>query len=453
MTFFVKNVPYNFTELDDDDRDFSRNRKRAEELGRECAQHWSIFEKVAVNLSRGETRESAAFGRAFLEATDRPAEAIEVALRELERADVPNQSLLGGMLFALFERDPLEVQNILSRVSHSSKLREFLPYFTSLHLTPDGLSLVIDALDRGELPPAAASIFGMGGVLKALPVLDVRRLITSLISLGPDGAWVAVDLLSMYLHSDQSRLHEVSEEINSALRAAPIFMEKADLTMASYHYETLAKGLLSNTKYGPSFAAFLADQVIKNAKETGSSDRGLPRKIAELLLTLHPTSTLPVFASHIEQSDRTDRWFFSYILGTPFSFDGKHEGPLFKIGCEAIIAACKSYPKNFAVMVAEVAPLFSAGDGPKKWTEIGKALLDKFGARKDILHALTLNIGSGGWSGPTSSYLQTFINPLEEIKDHPIRQVRSWARDRLKGLRHQIERELRDEEEEALRRS
>lgn len=453
VAFFVKSVPYNFREVDEDEHDYERNRKRAEELGRECAQNWSIFEKVVGSISQGETRESAAFGRAFLEATDRPAEAVELAIRELELADVPNQSLLGGMLFGLFERDPGAVQAILSRVAQSPKLLGYLPYFVSLHLTTEGLSLVVRALSRRELSPHAASIFGAGGVLQRVPVEDVRRLIRTLIALGADGAWVAVDLLSMYLHSDQSRLDEVREEIDAALRSAPIFMEVPDRTMEIYHYELLAKGLLRDAKFGAALAEFLGNQLIRDAKQTVSSDRGLARKLLELLFAHHAGTMLPLFASHLERSGPTDRWFFSHILGTPFSFDGKHEGPLFKVGVAAVVAACRSYPRNFAVMVAEVAPLFSAGDDePKKWTEIGMALLDEFGTRKDMLNALTMNMASGGWSGPTSSYLQTFIPPLEQINDHPIRQVRSWARDRLKGLRTQIERELRNEEEQALRR-
>jgi hypothetical protein len=451
IVFFVKSVPYNFSEADEDEFDFERNRKRAEELGRECAKDWPIFERVVGRLSQGETRESASFGRAFLEATDRRSEAIQLAIRELELSEQPNQSLLGGMLFELFKLDPKALHEILEHIARAPKLKEFLPYFVSLNLTPNGLSLVIHALESGELLPAAASIFGMGRVLDRVSTQDVQRLVTTLIALGPRGAWVAVDLLSMYVHSDPSKFFGVRGEVNEALRAAPISLEGNDRTMASHHYETLVKGLLKDVDYGPSLAKFLANELIKGARNTTSS-RDLTRALAELILTQYPDIILPQFASHIEMADRTDRWFFSYILGTPFSFQGKHEGPLFRLGHASVIAACKSYPKNFAVMVAEVAPLFSGGNGSKEWTDIGRALLDQFGARKDILHALSMNIGSGGWSGPTSSYLETFIPPLVQIENHPTKQVRSWARDRIRGLRAQIERELKNEEEESVRR-
>jgi hypothetical protein len=292
----------------------------------------------------------------------------------------------------------------------------------------------------------------MGRVLDRVSTQDVKRLVTTLVARGPDGAWVAVDLLSMYVHSEGARKFSViREEVSEALRAAPILLERSDRTMASHHYETLAKGLLKDDDYGPSLARFLASELIHGARNSNAS-KDLTRALAELIFTQYPDIVLPLFASHIEKADRTDRWFFSYILGTPFSFQGKHEGALFRLGHASIIAACKAYPKNFAVMVAEVAPLFSRGDGTKEWTDVGRALLDQFGTRKDILHALTMNLGSGGWSGPTSSYLETFLPPLEQIKDHPTKQVRSWARDRIKGLKAQIERELRDEEEESVRR-
>ena len=122
-----------------------------------------------------------------------------------------------------------------------------------------------------------------------------------------------------------------------------------------------------------------------------------------------------------------------------------------RLGYDAIISACRAYPKNFTVLVAEVAPLFSRKDGKREWTELGKALLDEFGSRKNVLSALSINIGTGGWSGPTSLYLRSFLPPLEEMKGHKTRQVRSWAREKLKQLSAQIDREVRDEEEQSVR--
>jgi hypothetical protein len=92
----------------------------------------------------------------------------------------------------------------------------------SLNLTTDGLALVIQSLESGELLPDAASIFGMGGVLDRVSTQDVQRLVTTLIARGPSGAWVAVDLLSMYVHSDRSKFFGIRAEVNEALRAAPI---------------------------------------------------------------------------------------------------------------------------------------------------------------------------------------------------------------------------------------
>jgi hypothetical protein len=257
----------------------------------------------------------------------------------------------------------------------------------------------------------------------------------------------------MYLHSDRTKFPEVREEIEQALRLVPLFSEEADRTMASHHYETLAKRLLDDGERGALFAEFLADELIKAVKNRRSSSRRLPQRLAELILTKYPTIILPKFASHIEEMDRADRWFFSHLLGTPFSFDEKREGPLFRLGDEVVLAACRTFPKNFAVLVAEVAPLFSSSTGgAKEWAVVGKRLLDEFGARKDVLNALSINISTGGWTGPTSSYLRSFLPPLEQAESHATRQVRSWAREKVKQLNAQIEQELRDEEEQSLRR-
>jgi hypothetical protein len=452
ILFYVKSVPYNFTELDSTERDFDQNSKRAAELGKECAEHWSVFERVVGPLSQGETRQSFAFGRSFLETTDKPSEAIEFAIEELQAVQNPNQSLLGGMITALFVRDRRALDQLLVRISATAPLQKFLPYFAALNLTSGSLNLVTDLLERGDLPPEAASIFGMGGVLQPMSASDVRRLINTLISQGTAGAWVAVDLLSMYVFSDNSKLLGVRKEVDRALRSAPFLSDKSDGPMASHHYETLVQALLADAEYGAPLAEYLATVLIEACQDHRSLRGRLPQRLAELILLTYPRIALPIFASHLENAPRTDRWFFSHILGTPFSFNEKHEGALFRLGKEEILAACKSYPKNFAVMVAEIAPLFVMDGSRRRWTDLGRALLAEFGTRREILDALSNNISTGGWTGPASQYLRSFLPPLEELKDHSSKQVRSWARERLKQLKAQIDREVRDEEEEAIRR-
>jgi hypothetical protein len=396
ILFYVKNVPYHFRELDSPDRDFDQNSKRAAELGKECALYWEAFENVVGSLSEGETRQSFAFGRAFLQATDRPGDAIQLAMQKLEHAQEPNQSLLGGMIDALFTRERQEVDPVLTRVSVSPSLRKFLPYFAGLNLTPKSLDLVVDLIDRGDLAPNVISIFGMGGVLQPMPPAGVKRLINSLIARGEQGAWVAVDLLSMYLHGDKTKFGTVREEIDRALRAAPFASEKAQGVMDHHHYETLVKMLLSDSEFGPTLARFLAGKLIEAAQNYQTSSNQLLQRLTELVIVKYSSTVLPMFASHIERADVGDRWHFVHILGSPFSFSGKVEGPLFQLSATAVVAACKAYPKNFARMVAEMAPLFVTQDGRKHWTKLGAALIDEFGSRKDIQKALSINIGTGG---------------------------------------------------------
>ncbi|WP_157790073.1 hypothetical protein [Bradyrhizobium japonicum] len=452
ILFYVKSVLYHFRELDSEEHDYDQNSSRAADLGKECAHHWSIFEKVVGPLSEGETRQGFAFGQSFLEATDKPFDAIQLATKSLEVAERQNQSLLGGMINALFVRDRQEVYRLLTRVSKAPLLRKFLPYFAALNLTPESLNLVIDLIDRGDLAPDALSIFGMGGVLQPMPTSEVKRLMNSLVEQGEQGAWIAVDLLSMYMHGDKTKFGTVREEIDRAVRAAPFASTKSNVVMDNHHYETLVKMLLGDLAFGPSLAKFLAEKLIGAVQDRRASSNDLLQKLTELVMVRYSPIVLPMFAAYIEQADQKDRWHFTYILGSPFSFSGKVEGPLFRLGTAAVVAACKAYPKNFARMVAEMAPLFTTNDGRKKWTELGSALLNEFGSRKDIQDALSINISTGGWSGPTSAHLRSFVSPLEELKDHPVRQVRSWARERLKILNAQVESELRDEEEVAVRR-
>lgn len=451
VVFFTTSVPWHFEEPDEpEDESCEGNKKRAASLGAELALVPEAFPRVVDRLSRGEARETFAFGLSYYQNVADKTASFEIAYKALVRADGhnPNPSLLGGFFQGVAEHSPTLFQTQLVRVRDEAALRQFLVYFACIALAPGGLELIIRGLAEGKIEPRAAYLLGMGRVLEPMAPALIVRLSETLRSKGADGIFVALDLLGMYTHSSADRFYAVSDEILAALKTDIAIVDKPERQMDSHHYETLAKRMLKSKTHGKAFARHLTSAILKSRKR-GDTDYRLVRHLVVALLQTYPEVVLPIFAKEVERSTPRDRWYLSDTLGSPFSFDGKNDGALFTLSPEVIIAMCKKYPKRFAPMVAEIAPLF--GPSNAAWSPLGVALLNEFGNRKDILDAVTSNIGTGGWSGLPSLHLKTFLAPLEAASTHANGNVRAWAKAMKRSIAAQIQREIKDEEEASIR--
>lgn len=453
ILFFVKNVPWHFRELDESDRyDHQRNRRRAAELGRQCGDDFSVFQRVVGPLSRGEVREGFVFGQSLYEASSLRTRVLEIALEALAdaRSEAPNPSVVGGILFALGRDDTELYQRLLAQVVDREGLSVHTTYLASLHLSPNGMDLIVRGLTRGDFTPQATYILGAGRVMEPLPSTSVSALTSALRDKGAEGIFASLDLLGMYCHESHDKFFSMRAEIDATLRDEALYQNNRSRGMVDFHFEELASKLLDDKEYGASFAQFVADRCVNLA---GSSKRGndsLLQKLAGLIFAKYPQQSLERFAAYVEQSGAKERWVLSYILGSPFSFEDKQEGPLFKLEKDVVIEACRRYPRRFTVLVAEIAPLFIA-NGERVWSPLGIALLDEFGARKDVLSAITSNIYTGGWSGSHSEHLRSYLPTLRNLSDHKRSQVRAWARQQLDSLNRQIAKAVRDEDDESIR--
>jgi hypothetical protein len=455
IIFYVKLAPWRFSDdFGEDDLELDRNQARAAELGVECAGDIDTYRRVVGRLSRGDVRQGFAFGKSLFEQAEAQHEVLQVALDALASAkdDIPNPALVGGMLFAYGSNSREDFEALLVSVARDDALVRHLVYFASMHLSPNALGFIVEGLRSGRLQPQEAFLLGAGRVLEPLPTPSVVALISALRDRGAEGVYVALDLLGMYTHDDPSKFMALRREIDEVLRSETIFeQDSSRRTLADHHYETLAARLLDDEEYGEPLCDFLAAMFIDIAKRSSFGNNDLLRKLSALIFKKFPDRSLERLASYVEMSEKREAWILGHILGSPFSFSAKEEGPLFGIERDALIAACRRYPKHFAVLVAEIAPLFKFDGAARSWSPLGIALLEEFGNRKEVLDAINSNIYTGGWSGPTSSHLRSYVAPLEEASRHKIAKVRSWAQQQLAGLNRQIAKELKDEEEGAVR--
>jgi hypothetical protein len=74
-------------------------------------------------------------------------------------------------------------------------------------------------------------------------------------------------------------------------------------------------------------------------------------------------------------------------------------------------------------------------------------LIDNFGNNKEVLSALTSNLGTFGWTGSLVPYYQRELSMFKLLKNHKIEEVRKWVNRNIDYLTKMIDREkCRDEE-------
>ncbi len=200
----------------------------------------------------------------------------------------------------------------------------------------------------------------------------------------------------MYALESDEKFLMVRGEIDATLRSEEIYRDKSDRAMSNYQYESVASKLLDDNEYGEPFAQFITAILMQSAEGKRLGGHMLMQHLASLVFKKFPRQSLDRVAEYIERSElKGEKWTLSHVIAAPFSFSGKREGPLFEAGDSVVVDACRRFPRRFAPLVAEIAPLFEVDEGRRTWTQIGRALLDEFGNRKEMLAAMVTNMQTG----------------------------------------------------------
>lgn len=457
ILFYVKNLDWGYDDPDSTERtSFEMAPARAAALGAECASDRQTFASVVTDLSTGESKQALAFGRGLIEQASNTEAYVTVATDALIAAHPRgNPSLLAGFVSGLSKGSSTKGQQIVEFASAREELRAYVPFLASMHLTTDLLTLMTKMVREKHLKPRELSTLAAGSVLDPLPETAIVQLLTALQEDSTEGAWIALDLLGMYTFQNDVRLEAVLQTAEELLRTPGMLADSQQGTMDAHHYEQLAYKVMADIKLGPAFASYLTDAILKEREERDYHVDQLRGKLTKYLIENFADLFVPKLALRIETGSRRDGWLLDNLVSSEFSFeDEKPEGPLFQLPNGMLRKMCHQFPNNFAPYVARVAPLFAKdGDGRKVWTKTARMILEEFGKREDVLDSLTTNLHTGGWSGPTSTYLTSFVSPLEELRKHRHLSVKRWAKRQLDGFRERLAKEILDEEEDDLRRA
>jgi len=196
-------------DLDDfeEDEEVSHTERRTratiavENLGRAVAGDEGAFAALLPELIKGSGR-LLEFGHGLARGSEDPSVTWNKLVTQVAATEKPNVLMLCGFLNGLQDRDKAAVQALLDEAVVDATLGRWLPRLqSSVMIDEQGVKRLRRALNIGKAPVSEFFTLVYGGACEPISGPAFRDLMLS-VSAKPDGNAVALEILSMRLHSD-----------------------------------------------------------------------------------------------------------------------------------------------------------------------------------------------------------------------------------------------------------
>ena len=453
VRFLVTEMPWDYP-VDEDLEFQERDRRQLADIDALAVELLASPEqllRIIFDLSRGDQRMSAAFGRSIATRAKDPVAWLGPVSDAYARvpADERNTGLLGGFLGGLAASYSELVSTFKHEAATSPTFAPTLPFVcTCVGLTASDVPLAVVAMRAGLLPPARLRSWTLGGVLGRFPPDVLAPLFDVLFDMENDAYSIALDLLAMYAHGDQDRLEGLRPQLRKAASKAGRRPRNPRFQMDRHRFKEIMGWMLDKGREDPDAAwiALTLARQIGGAEEEFHQD--LVKPLLPRLLRDFPEMVWPIFGEKIV-GDRRNAWKIELLLGDNHAF-GVKKPAILELPEEALFAWCHAHPEVAPAFAAALLPVLTSRDPNDATRAIHpkmERLLDEFGDRTDTLRALTRNMHTFGWSGSLTEYFALYDMPLRAIENHPHGAVRQWVKKTRLELRDHIDA-VRDEEEE-----
>jgi hypothetical protein len=223
----------------------------AKALGEAAARDDAAFRELLPELLSGRGHLLLSFGRGLATACAVPEELWNRLVTQLGFAPENNRNtqVLGGFLTGLNTRDPGLARTLLDQAVEHDTLGPWLPVLqTSVPVDANGIARLTRALAGARAPIASYRGLAYGRVTDPIPG-DRLSTLLALIAAKPGGHDVAMEILSMRLHSDDAEHRPANPDLAAAGRALlaelPFSHDDRD---GSYRLQLVAKAALTGAE-------------------------------------------------------------------------------------------------------------------------------------------------------------------------------------------------------------
>jgi len=428
--------------------------KRAVELGVAAAGQWEELHPLLMEISSGKQHQAYTFGQGLARGSQYDPQRLSTIISSVKQVELAkrNVAVLSGWLVALDQHDAAQVDTVLQQMAHANALPESLPQILlGVRQTDDRLALLIRLLHERTISPNQLHGLANGRALNDVSAASVVALCDAFLTFGAEGAWVTIDVASMYAYDDKDEWLAVAPTVKRALLHEHLLAKNRPGILIDAHLA--ARGAKSLLVDDAPFARALAQDVVDGIVQPRVEGR-IEFALADILAALlehQLAETWPALRAALSRGGSA-QFMLRNVLRGRVTAESKSR-LIAKVPTALLREWCEESP--------EVAPYILAGTiGASEERESGRwvlsepamMLIDRYGESSDVLSALAANLNTFSWAGSVIPFYERQVDLLTPLTTHPIEKVRLWADNLIGGAREQIKKEKEREEEQGIGR-
>ena len=323
-----------------------------------------------------------------------------------------NTEVLGGFLIGLNTRDPALVEALLDEAVEHPILGSWLSVLqSSVLIDANGIGRLTRALAGERAPIDSYRWLAYGRVADPIPCARLCALL-ALIAAKPGGHDVAMEILSMRLHSAHADHLQVDPDLAAAGRAllAQLTFSRDDRD-GIYRLQLVATAALKGAAGADTARLIWRNFVAAVARrETHAFEQ---QGVVKALFSAQPAALLDEITAG---DDKTTREMLQ-LLRHAGQVDGN---PVDAIPHETLLAWCRAAPATrFLQAAAIITPVVGGGDGAAaQWTPAAEAFLEEAPDRVAVLDKFLKQFQPAGWGGSLAAILDSRAALLLGLSEH-----------------------------------
>ncbi|MBI4284864.1 MAG: hypothetical protein HY670_03055 [Chloroflexi bacterium] len=420
-------------------------------MAEECARDLPSWLEHLPILFQGEQRKAYAFGLRLGQCLEDPGPFIDLALKVL--AGLPkektNPRVLAAFLRGAKALNPDRVQRTLEAVAADEILCRYLVELTQLaNPSLSDLECMLRLVLTGRIPITELKLFASGSVLDHLPPDDLIAFTNGLLMCGSMGAWTAFDILFMYQHGKPEHWEACQPQFHKLLMHPELNLVEQHEAIDLYSWQETASKLLEGKD--PELALDLTQKILASCATDRSRldfDDAL-QPVLRAMLECYRDTVWPLLSDALLSNDARAIDNLTGLLGSRFEENGEEPGVLFALPDDFLLEWCEACPTNAPPALARMMPLFRHQGDNWVWRSLARAIIDRYGEQRAVLSAIASYLGPPSMWGSLVPYYERLVYTLEQLRHHPIPEVRCWAIELLRYVQEEIECEsIRDNNE------
>jgi hypothetical protein len=400
-------------EVENDDHTGAMTRAAAtvEMLGRDVAVDDSAFRALLPDLIRGGNKD-VGFGRGLALGADHPREIWRAMVTQVAATENPSVGLLGGFLDGLHARDRGLADSLLDEAVENTALAASFPILQSFSaIDQKGVARLHLALGSERAPITAYYNLAYGRACDDLSGPDVKSLVLA-INTKPGGNFVALEILSMRIHSDGRNKKASVAEVAEAGRAL-LETYSFQRTGTRHQREDYELGVIVRASLKGDDGKPIVRQLCRGLLAAAATHSVSAFEYDDLmtgLFKVHPEDVLDELASGSKKAQAGS-------VALIHEFTRHRKSPMDAVPDATLVAWCDQDPAARYPFAAAIATLYNQknDESPDGWRDLARTLLVTAPDQEPVFKEIVSRLFPTGGVGSLSSQYEARLKLLSKL--------------------------------------